>query len=204
MVYVSNRAALNQQLHKPEDIAMFGQQIPIEPARAVVLAVGVIVSALATSHLIAHQKHGDSRGKHKGCEEVLHLLVTKPLDYGIVRRAFKPAVPASVLAASVAVVLAVVFIVLVVIGDEVVQCKAVVAGHEIDALLEFALLRTKDAWAPNQTIGCTPHRIIRATEEVADIVAKSVVPFLPTVAHEVADLVESRRVPCLGDNLGTR
>src|SRR5271166_5115023 len=102
MVYVSNRAALNQQLRKPQDIDMCGQQIPIEPARLVVLAVGVIVSALATPHLVAHEKHGNAAGQHKGCEKVLDLPVAELLNYGIVSGPFKTAVPASVVLAAVA------------------------------------------------------------------------------------------------------
>src|SRR5208283_323511 len=117
MVYISNRAALNQQLHKAENVAMFGKQIPIKPTRFVVVAVGVVVAALATPDFVAHNKHGHAGGQHQGRKKVLHLPVTKLLDFWVIRGAFKPAVPASVLLASVAVVLAVLFIVLVVIGD---------------------------------------------------------------------------------------
>ena len=182
---------------------MFGQQIPVEPTRIVVLAVGIIVAALTTPHLVAHNKHGHTCGQHDGCEKVLHLPVAEPLDFGIVRRTFEAAVPASVVVASVAVALAVFFVVLVVIGDEVVQRKTIVARNEIDTLLDFALPLTINAWAAKQTIGYAPHRIIRAPEEVADIIAKSVVPLLPAVSHEAADLIKSCRVPCLRDHLRT-
>src|SRR5262249_13868361 len=155
---------------------MFGRQVPIEPTRIVVLAVGVVVASLAAPHLVAHNKHGYTTGQHDGCEKVFHLPAAKALDHGIVRRAFKAAVPTSVLPTSIAVALAVFFVVLVVIGHEVVKRKAVVARNEIDTLLGFALFPTINAGATQQTIGCASHRIIGAPEEVANVVAKSVVP----------------------------
>src|ERR1035438_8924698 len=202
MFDVSNHAALDQQLHEPEDIRMFAQQVPVEPTRVVVLAVGVVVAALATPHLIAHDEHGHTTGQHQRGEEVLYLSVAKPLDYGIVRRTFNAAVPAPVLLTSVPVVLTILFVVLVVIRDDIVERKSVVARNEVDALFEFALLRAINARAAQQTIGSASHGIIGAPEEVADIVAKPVVPLLPTVTHEVADLIESCGVPCFRDHLG--
>src|ERR1022692_3825823 len=118
MCDVSQHAAVNQQPHKPNNIRMLGEQVPIEPTRIIILAISVVVAALTTPHLIAHNKHGHARRQHDGREKVLHLAVTKPFDYGIFCRAFESAVPASVLGAAVAIVLAIVFIVLVVIGDE--------------------------------------------------------------------------------------
>ena len=63
MLDVSNHAARDQQLHEAEDIRMFGEQVPVEPTRIVVLAVGVIVAALTTPHFIAHNKHGHTSGQ---------------------------------------------------------------------------------------------------------------------------------------------
>src|ERR1019366_7119842 len=108
---------------EPEDIRMFAQQVPVEPTRLVVLAVGVVVAALATPHLIAHYKHGNTTGQHQRCKKVLHLPVAKPLDYGIVRRTFNAAVPGSVLLTPVPVVLTIHFVVLVVIRDDIVKRK---------------------------------------------------------------------------------
>jgi hypothetical protein len=88
-------------------------------------------------------------------------------------------------------------------GHEVVKCKAVVARNEIDTLLDFALSPTINAWAAQQTIGGASHRIIRAPKEVADIVAKPVVPFLPAISHEATDLIKSGRVPGLRNQLDT-
>src|SRR5512138_631628 len=114
---------------------MFGQQVPVEPARIIVLAVRVIVAALTAADLIPHQKHGHTDREHAGCEKVFHLPVAQTLDSGIVRRALEPTVPASVVLPSIPVVLAVFLVVLTVIGDNVVKRKTIVARDEIDALL---------------------------------------------------------------------
>ena len=44
--------------------------------------------------------------------------------------------------------------------------------------------------------------MLGATEKVTDIVAKSSVPFLPTVSDEAADLVEACGIPGFRDHLG--
>ena len=203
MFHVSDHTALNQQLHKAKNVGVFGQQVPVEPTRIIVLAVGVIVAMLTTPHLIAHNKHGHTSGQDDGCEKVLHLAIAEVLDCRIVRRTFHTAVPASSVVPSVAVAFAILFVVLVVIGDDVVECKTVVARHEIDTLFDFSLSITINAWAAKQTIGNGPYGIIRAPEEIADVIAKPVVPLLPAVAYEVADLIESCRVPCLRNHLRT-
>ena len=61
------------------------------------------------------------------------------LDRGIVGGAFDAAIPASVVVGAVAVLLAVRLVVLLVVGDQIVQGEAVVTGDEVDALLGFAL-----------------------------------------------------------------
>src|ERR1700758_5389349 len=53
MFHVAHHTPLNQQLHKSEEVGMFGQQIPIEPARIIVLAVSIIIATLTTPHLVA-------------------------------------------------------------------------------------------------------------------------------------------------------
>src|SRR5271157_2451714 len=201
MFHVPHHTTLDQQLHEAEDVGVFGQQIPVEPTRIVVLAVGVIVAALTTLHLVAHNKHGHTHRKHGGGEKVLYLPVAQPFYCGIVRWTFEAAIPASVVLAAVAVVFTIFFVVLVIIGDYVVEGKAIVARNEIDALLGFALLRTINTRAAKETIGCATNRIIRAAEEVADIIAKAVVPLLPAISHEAADLIKSCRVPGLGNHL---
>ena len=78
-------------------------------------------------------------GEQRDGQEILDLPVPQLLDCRIVGRTFDAAVPAAIVVGAVAVVLAVRFIVLLVVGDEIVEREAIVAGDEVDALLGFAL-----------------------------------------------------------------
>src|SRR5581483_12372845 len=153
MLDVPIQPPLDEQSHKPQEVGVLRNQVPVKPARLVVLTVGIIVAALAAHHLIAHNKHRNSGRQQHSTEEVLRLPVPQSLDCRIVRRTLDTAVPASVVAGPVPVALPILFVVLVVVRDEVVERETVVARREIDTLLEFALLLTIDAWTAEQAIG---------------------------------------------------
>src|SRR5574340_1228564 len=121
MFHVPHHTPLDQQLHEPEDVGVLGQQLPVEPTRIIVLAVGVIVAALSSPHLVTHNEHGNTHGKHGGGKQVLYLTVAQPLDYEIVRWTFHAAIPTSVVIAAVAVVFAIFFVVLAIVGNDVVE-----------------------------------------------------------------------------------
>ena len=70
-------------------------------------------------------------------QEVLHLTVPQLLDLRVVCRPFDPAIPAAVVVGAVPILLAVGFVVLVVVRNEVVQREPVVAGDEIHAGFGF-------------------------------------------------------------------
>ena len=110
----------------------------------------MLLPCLRAPHFVAHQDHRHAERKHRDGQEVLHLPVAQLLDCGIVGRAFDAAIPASVVVGAVAVVFAVGFVVLLVIGDEIVEREPVVTGHEVDALLGFAFLVTIDLGAAEQ------------------------------------------------------
>ncbi len=93
---------------------------------------------------------------------------------------------------------------LVVVGHEVVEGEPVMTRHEVDALLGLPLLVPVERRAADHAVGKALDRAVVATEEAADIIAKSPVPFLPAVPDEGADLVHAGRVPRLRDELGPR
>jgi hypothetical protein len=119
----------------------------------------------------------------------------------IVARAFDAAIPGAVVVGTIAVLLAVRRIVFVVVGDEIVECEAIVTGHEVHALLRLALLVTVDFRAANHPVGKSIHRTADAAQEVAGVVAESPVPLLPTVADKAAHLVQTSGIPRLSDQL---
>ena len=185
-------------------VGMLLHQGPVEPVGLVVLAIGVVVAALRAADLVAHQDHRHAQRQQRDGQEVLHLAVAQLLDRRVVGRPFDAAVPTAVVVGAVAVVLAVGLVVLLVVGNEIVEREAVVAGHEVDALLGLALLVAVDLGAADHPVGHAPQRARLAAEEIADVVAEPAVPFLPGVADEAADLVQPGRVPRLGDQLGAR
>src|SRR4029077_6595810 len=107
-------------------------------------------------------------------------------------------VPAPVVVRAVAILLAVGFVVLVVVGDDVVQGEAVVAGDEVDAVLDFALLVPLHVRAAPELGREGGDRAVVAADEAPDVVAEAAVPLLPGVADEGADLVEPGGIPGLG------
>jgi hypothetical protein len=118
-------------------VTVFGNQRPIQPIRVIVLAISVVVSPLATPNLIAHHKHGHTYRQHGSDEEVFHLPIAESFYFRIVCRPFESAVPTPVILVAVAVVLAILFVVLVIVCDNIVQREPIVARYEVDALLGF-------------------------------------------------------------------
>src|SRR4030095_14906646 len=117
---------------------------------------------------------------------------------------FEGAVPAAVVIAAVAIAFAILFIMLMIVGDDIVQCEAIVTGNEVDAFFGFALSMGVDLGPAEQTVGHALDGAIRAPEEVANIVAESIIPLFPAISDEAADLIKSCRVPCLRNHFGAR
>ncbi len=204
VLHVPQEPSRIEERHEPMHICVFGDQRPVEPVDVVVMAVGVVVAALCTPHFVAHEDHGQTHGKQRDGQEVLHLPVPQLFDYRIVRRTLDAAVPASIVVGSVPVLFAVRFIVLAVVRDEVVEREPIVAGHEVDALLRFALLVSIHLRASDHAVGKARQRTLFTAEEAAGIVAEPPVPFFPTVPDEAAHLVEPGRIPRFGNKLHAR
>ncbi|MCY1408201.1 hypothetical protein D9M71_235200 [compost metagenome] len=71
-------------------------------------------------------------GQQQGGEEIAHLPMAQRVDLGIVGGAFDAVVPGQVVVAAVLIVFVVGFVVLVVVGHQVVEGETVVGGDEID------------------------------------------------------------------------
>ena len=89
-------------------------------------------------------------------------------------------VPAVVVIAAVAVLLAIGLVVLVVITQQIPEGKAVVAGDEVDTLLRIAHAGLVDIRAADQATGQTRDHAIVPLDQAADIVAELAVPLTPT------------------------
>ena len=165
-------------------IGVLGDQSPIKPTDFVVLAKTVVVAALRVPNFIPHQEHGHSQRHHGDGQEVLHLPVPQLLNGRVIGRPFSTTVPTAIVVGAIAVSLAIVLVVFLVVRDQIIQCKTVVAGHEIDALLGLALLVAINLWTADHPVRHSPHRTGLAAEEVTNIVAETAVPLFPGVSHK--------------------
>ena len=124
----------------------------------------------------------------------------------IVGRALDAAVPGLVVVVAVAVVLAVRLVVLVVVGDQVVQREAVVRGDEVDARVRpAAVVLRRDRELPVEAIA----RARRPSPSSPFQKSRTLSRYLPFHSvqsdREVADLVAAvADVPRLGDQLHLR
>src|SRR5439155_15300208 len=105
---------------------------------------------------------------------------------------------------AVAVVLAVRLVVFAVVRDKIVEGEAIMTRHEVDTLLRLAVLVAVQRRAADQTVGKALDRAFFATEKAADIITEPPVPLPPAVPDEAPDLVQTRRIPGLGDELRAR
>ena len=127
-------------LHDLDDVAYEVAQLlasfadlPVEPADLVVLAVGVVVAQLRAADLVATEQHGHALGEEQRGQEVALHAVARPLNPRRLGLALGAPVAAVVLVAAVVVVLAVGLVPLVLVGHQVGEGEAVVAGDEVDA-----------------------------------------------------------------------
>src|SRR5258708_3147975 len=193
-----------QKSHIAMHISVLRNQRPVEPTDLVVLAIGVVVTLLRAPHFVAHRYHRETQRQHRHREEILHLPVAELLHVGVGGGTFNSPIITSIVVSTVAVAFAIGLVVLAVVGNQIVECEAVVTGHEIDAGLRLALLATVDLRAAEQPIAKWRERIVIPTEKAAHIIAKSPIPLPPIIPKEAAHLVQARRVPRLGDQFCAR
>ena len=103
----------------------------------------------------------------------------------------------------IAIVFIVGFIMLFVVGNQIVHRESIVRGHEVDALFGFAITMTINVRAGKKSFRESSRLPLVTFDKRANVVAESAVPFLPMVTKKVADLVQTGRVPSLGDELRT-
>src|SRR5205823_11369371 len=109
-------------------------------------------------------------------------------DVLVVAVALDAEVPRPVVRVAVLVPLAVGLVVLVVVGDEVAQREAVVAGDEVDRRIGPAAVVLVEIARAGQAVAQLRDAGLGATPEVADAVAVFAVPLGPQ-RRELADLV---------------
>src|ERR1700719_4081971 len=126
------------------------------------------------------------------------------LDLLIIRRTFDAAVPAQVVIRTIPISFAVRFVVLTVVGNEVVEGKAVMAGNEVDAVDRQMAAPLIDVGAPGDARRYRAHKSGIAFHKAPNIIAVPPVPLGPAITRKVTDLVCARCIPGFSDDLGVR
>jgi hypothetical protein len=109
------------------------------------------------------------------------------------------AVPAYVVVAAIAIALAVPFVVLAVVADEVVEREAVVAGDVVDAVAGKPAAAV-EVGAPRDACRDISGGPGFAAHEAANRVTVATVPLGPGHSGETADLVQAPGIPGFGDH----
>src|SRR6185312_15555730 len=138
-------------------------------------------------------------------EECRHQVALLPIaegdDLGGIGRPFGPTVPAPVFVGAVAVVLAIGFVVLGIVADEILEREAIVAGHEVDAGVRLTSIILVEVAGAAEAGGELVDQSPFALPEAPDAVAILAIPLGPE-DRKIADLVAARAdIPGFGDQL---
>ena len=149
---IAVHAQRDKLFDKAMNIRVLLEQAPIEPADHVILAIGVVVAGLCSPHLVAHNEHRDTEGQEGDSQEVLHLLISEPLNRRFVSRTLATAIPAAVVVRTIAIALTIRLVVFSVVRYEIVEREAVMTGNEIDGLFGLTFLVPIDLRASHQPV----------------------------------------------------
>ena len=180
---------------------VFVGTLPVQPADGVVLVVGVVVAVLGTPHLVAGGQHRRALRQQQRGQHDPFQACAGAVDVRVVSRAFRPGVPAVVVVVAVAVVLAVGLVVLLVVGNQIVQREAVVRGDEVDAGLRAAAIVMELLAGTGNLAGKGAAVLVGLKPETARRVAEAVVPLAPARQIGAQLVAAAGRVPGLGDQL---
>src|SRR5262249_47364338 len=116
--------------------------------------------------------------EHQSGMQVAKLPLAQLKNFSRIGRAFMAAIPTVVLVGTVAVVLAIFFIVLVLVANEVAQSKAIMGGDEIDAVIRFSVFAVEVLGAGHR-FGKIARLGISSFDEATNDVPVLAVPFSP-------------------------
>src|ERR1700677_195979 len=111
---------------------------------------------------------------------------------------------ATIVIRTIASLFPVLLVVLLAVGDEVVEREPVMAGHKIHTLLCFACLMSINFGTAYQSVSEAPNSVFVTTEKTADVISKTSVPLSPAMPGETTHLVQTCGVPCFGNELASR
>src|SRR5205085_1478391 len=91
------------------------------------------------------------------------------------------------------------FVVFVLVGYQVIEGKAIVAGNEIDAIQWQTPSRLVEIRTPRYTGSDRANHSWISSDEAAHMVTIAPVPFGPAIARKTAYLIETHSIPGFND-----
>ncbi len=164
-------------LKEIEEVTVFLHEGPVEPGDGVILTVRVVIALLRSAHFVASDEHRHALGEQKQRREVANLLLAEAVDVWIVALPLPAAVPAQVVIDPVTVSLTIRFVVLTVVGHQVVEGEAVMGGDKIDAIDGEAPIPLIEIGTAANPRSDSPCKAPVTSHEAADVVAIATVPF---------------------------
>src|SRR5690606_26877081 len=165
---------------KTKDFTMIIKPSPIQPARFVVLVVGIAVASLRLQELISRTQHGGSVGQEHQAAEVLYLPDTQLHDLWWHLYVSLPAtVPRELVIQPVCVAMTICPVALPAIRHQVIQGEAIVRGDVIYALIGMVCAWKrirKEVIASIDPPHERRHHPTISSNETPDIVTKAAVP----------------------------
>ena len=177
------------------------QIAPVKPGDFIILTVGIIISILRISKFISGQKHGGPAAAKQHSKCIPAHFFPEGKNIRILCKAFCSAVPAIIGIGTVRIVPAVGFVMLLVVGVQIVKGKAVMAGDKIHRCIG-TLVRLIQIRRADDPLHCRLRHPSVSFQEAAEIIPITSVPFGPAVpVRETSHLVQPACIPCLGDEL---
>ena len=134
-IHVKNRMGFSKGhslFHKSKHAGIFSKSPPVDPANGIILTICIVISALGIADLIAPVDHRHSLGKQQHGKSSPHLPLPHLADPLLPARSLNAAVPGIIVAAAIVIALTVCLVMLIIIGNKVIQGKSILTSDIID------------------------------------------------------------------------
>ena len=189
-------AEMDHILEKKEDILVFFKKGPVEPGDLIVLTVRIVVAELSITKFISCKKHRGSPAAHQYSAGILDHLHAKGEDIGVICISFSAAVPAAVVVGAVCIIPSVCLIMFFIVSVKIIQCKAIMAGEEIDRCVgasDFRIVNIRGTGNSAKSCRCVFNL---SFQEISHIVPVTSVPLTPSPERrKISHLIETACIP---------
>src|SRR5262249_36862617 len=135
---------------------------PIDPRNFVVLAIGVVVTALSSSQFVTGEDHGGALRQHQAYQYVALLTGAQRIDCGVLGRPLNSAIPRSIVTLAIAILFAVRLVVFLAERHQIMEGESVMRCYEIDAGTRPPARPFEDIGAAGEARSELAKRLIRA------------------------------------------